>query len=299
MVSTKEELSRICQVAMQLLKNEQTYTQVQVIEKMQYLGHTIAESTFTNILQGSAGFKTMFNTAHILQTILAKELGMEWNGSGFLKTAVTDFKAEIIPLSKSEAVRRGYVVYEEERLSIYQKVAFFKDAQEEVIEFGLTLGRFASNLATGNKKDLRAPIEELLSRGVDFKCFLVTISQQTSWYFSDRALVHPEEEHFRGKREETIRRLTALQLEFDAVRYPGKFEVYEYSHFPYGYFMAVDPNAPNCRMVVSPYLYGIRRKEAPVFKIIKKDNPILCNTYLDSLTTLTKNAKRILPPLNA
>lgn len=292
---TREELSEICQQAMLMLKNDLTYTQVEVIKKMEYLGNHIAESTFTSILKGNAGLKTLVSTANTLQIILAKELGMEWVNGVFTRISTTDFKPEIIQALKPNATKNGYIAYEEERLTIPQKVAFFKDAQTEVIEFGLTLSRFASNLATGNSSEFRIPIEELLARGVNFKCFLAKISHETSAYFDDRKLIHPEEANFRRKIEEATQRMANVQLRFASMGYPGRFEVYEYTHLPYGYFMAVDTKTPNCRMLVSPYLYGIKRGEAPVFKIYKKDTPRLCINYLNSLAALIKNAKRIIP----
>lgn len=291
----KSSLISICQKAMQLLAG--TNTQVDVVGKLNNLACKVAPSTFSQIINGKgAGPKTLLSVARGLQAIVSSELGMEWAGERFVKTAEANFQPKIIPAATEKTGKKGFLQFENARLPLSKKVAFFKDAQHEVIEFGVTLSRFSSNLTSGNRDEFRAHVEKLLGRGVHFRCYLLRADCRFSQaYFDDRHSVHPEEGQFHRKIAEAIDRLRVLQTEFAAEGYPGRFEVFEYEHIPYNYFMSVDGCARHGKLMVSLYLYGVRRSATPVFLIHRKDTPVLHQTYWDSFQALMKNARRIVP----
>lgn len=281
---------------MELLRQERGHTQTKIVGMMYNIGHSIGESTFTNILKGGGGYKTVLDTARAFQKIMAEELGMGWADGAFTFTASPGFSANEVPSSLVGKAKKGHVAYENRRIETSKKALFFKEAQVEVIEFGATLGRFASNLNSGNREELRVPVETLLNRGVNFKCYLAKDSQPTLMYFNDRGLVHPEELHYKHKLEIAKAALASVQSEFANAGFKGKFEVFEYEHLPHCYFMVVDPGKPHGKMLVSHYLYGVRRGETPVYTILKRETPVLFHTYWDSLTALMKNAKLAAPP---
>ncbi len=293
MALSKNELSEICQQGMQVLSNEKRYPKTVVWQKLESLGFSIGKTTAHNILSGKGLNAQLLPTvAEGIQVLISEELGMEWQGGNFIRTIGADFVPKIVGTAK----QRGFTLHADGRLPISHKVAFFKDAQHEVIEFGLTLSRFASNLSSGSKSEFRVHVEEALRRGVNFRCYLLNpVGNVPSMYFNDRANIHAEEREYMRKTEEAIAKLRSVQAEFSRMDFKGKFEVFAYEHFPYGYFMAVDGATPYCKMLVSPYLFGIKRADAPVLEFSRKNEADLYHIYWQSLTALMKNAKRIIP----
>lgn len=282
---------------MQLLKEQQPYTQVEIIGMMSQLGVKIAESTFSGLLSnGQAGEKTLMKVAKVLRELVWNECGMEWFDGKFIRTAGDDFIPVETPTSNIGTGKKGYVMFDDRRLEVEKKVAFFMDAQEEVIEFGATLSKFSNNLYSSNKGEFKIHVENLLSRNVKFKCFLLDPKTVGLFnYFSDRADIHPIENEFASKINLSIASLNSIQKDLAMAGFANSLEVFSYSHFPYNYFMAVDGAKKHGKMIVSHYLYGKTRADSPSLIIYKKETPALFNTYWDSLNALMKNAKRIIP----
>jgi hypothetical protein len=92
-----------------------------------------------------------------------------------------------------------------------------------------------------------------------------------------------------------VARLHTIHNDLEQLGYANNLEVFTYAHFPYNYFLAVDGDTKHGKMLVSHYLYGVTRAESPTLIIHRKDSPSLFNTYWNSLKSLTKNAKRIIP----
>ena len=181
-------------------------------------------------------------------------------------------------------------------MAVAEKVAFFRDAKHEVIEFGVTLSRFSNNLVSGSREEFRKYVESLLQRGVNFKCYLLNPScNEARLYFGDRKTINLEEGRYERKIEDATFRLRAIQAEFVQAGYPGSFEVFTYEHVPYNYFMVVDMKSEHCKMVISHYMYGIKRSDSPVFEFTRKSNQELYNRYSRSIEALMRNAKRIIP----
>ncbi len=296
MEAKRDEILAICQEAMKLLQ-EQPYTQLDVIGMMSHLGTSIGESTFSGLLKnGKGGPKLLASVSSSLQQLVRNELGLEWVDGTFIKTAGEGFISTKTPTKNIGTGKKGNVKFEEERLKVEEKVAFFKDAQKEVIEFGTTLSKFSTNLYSNSKGEFRSHVEELLRRDVKFRCFLVDPAREGLFhYFGDRANTHPVEGEYASKISLATASLKTIHKNLAEAGFGGNLEVFSYSHFPYGYFMAVDPAEKHGKMIVSPYLYGITRADSPTFIIYRKENPRLFNTYWDSLRALMKNAKRIIP----
>lgn len=232
-------------------------------------------------------------TATGIQTLIQKELNMGWVNGRFVKMPNDKFQPEIIPSVKEEVSYKGYVLHVNGRLTTGQKVAFFTEAQQEVIEFGVSLNRFTHNLCFGGHDELKAPIASLLERGVNFKCYLLNPDcNEARLYFDDRKITHPDEAHYAQKIEDNLKKLAVVQAEFSQANYPGSFQVFTYRHVPYNYFMVVDGSTEHCKMMVSHYLYGLDRKLAPVLEFSKQHSAILCRRYWDSFQALMKNATK-------
>ncbi|MCB0631630.1 MAG: hypothetical protein KDD15_17920, partial [Lewinella sp.] len=88
------------------------------------------------------------------------------------------------------------------------------------------------------------------------------------------------------------KKLSKIKAELYDQPYPGSIEVYLYKNVPYNNFLIIDPESIEGRMMVSHYLYGIRRADCPVVEFSKKSNRSLYRRYLASFTAMINNAKK-------
>lgn len=291
--SQEDMLRKIIQQGMSLLHREFLYTQAIIVCKLGTIEHKVSRSAFSQILNGkNTGINTLSLVAEGMQKIVAKELGMEWVKGKFVRTAGKNFNSDIIPCYKDEAIKTGFKFHEKGRLEISEKVAFFKSAQNEVIEFGVTLNTFTNYFISRNDDEFKKHIIDLLKKGVNFKCYLLNPDcNEGSIYFEDRRKIQKEEIYPSEKIKRVIEKLKIIHSEFNAADYPGQFEVYTYRHIPYNYFMVVDGN----KMMVSHYLYGLPRAKAPVIEFTKKNKNLLFRRYYESMNHLINGAKKIIP----
>ncbi len=280
---------------MHLLKDRSACSQVEALEKLGHLGLPVAKSLFNNIMTGKgAGIKSLIAIAKGLQEIVRQELDMAWADGAFVAMNTEGFQPEIIPSGKEKDGGKGFVFHENGRLPIAEKTAFFKDAQHEVIEFGTMLNRFTNNLYKGGDTELRQPIAALLERGVNFKCFLIDHDcNEARIYFNDRETRQPGEALYAQKIKDNLAKLATIKAGFDQAGHPGSFGIFTYRHLPYNYFMAVDGGTRHCKMMVSPYLYGLPRNLAPVLEVSYAHSPELCRRYWDSFQALMDKARRV------
>lgn len=289
----------IIQQGFELLKLEKYYDQVTIVRKLKYLGFSIAEATFSNILRGKKVRVTTLDLASRgLCKLIEAELGLFWNGKGFVQVENPDWVPLVIKESTPDELaltfKPGFVFHAEGRLAIHQKVAFFESAQREVIELGVTLNTFSSYFFSRNDREFKIPVETLLKKGVGYKCYLLDpASNEASIYFEDRRREQGEEIRKIEAIKESISRLERIKQEFDEAGYPGKFEIFTYKHIPYNYLMAVDGATPNGKIMASHYLYGIPRAKCPVVEFSKSESHELFRLYWSSLQKLTKGARSL------
>ena len=286
-----DDLHTICKQATELLKLHGPYTQVTIVNKLGVLGINISPASFTNILKNKkVSDRRLKNVADGLRKILERELDMEWKENGFVKKETPGFQPDTVPIPLTEKGQIGFNIHQSGRVSILEKVSFILGACKEVIEFGVTLNKFTSNIYSGNKAEYRDHIEALLKKGVDFKCYLIKEGNNAGLYFEDRAKQLKEEADYSRRIKNNIERLSCVHSELNAHGYPGRFEIFSYDHIPNNYFLVVDAGIPSGKMMVSHYLYGIRRSDCPVMEFTRKDTPILFMRYRDSSNALTKDA---------
>jgi hypothetical protein len=184
----------------------------------------------------------------------------------------------------------AFKIHEEGRLSVPEKVAFFRNARKEVIELGVGLTTFSDYFWSRKPAEFKQPIADLLSRGVHFKCYALDPAWRVSrQYFEDRG-----EEEYLKQIPSSINALIEVQREFKENGYPGKFDVYTYRHLPYMYALCVDAeDHPRARMMVSPYLFGVNRASCPVLQFTSASSPKLLSTYWTSVKKQIKGCKRV------
>lgn len=128
METKRDEQLAICQQAMQLLREQESYTQADVIGMMSQRGVSISPAAFSGLLkQDKTGEKQLRQVADALMELVYGEFGMEWVDGKFVKTAGADFIPKKAPTKNIGTGKKGHVKFEEERLKI--EVEFFKEAQ--------------------------------------------------------------------------------------------------------------------------------------------------------------------------
>lgn len=286
----------IVSAGFRLLKEKKHYRQSVVVGKLAYLDCPVSRSSFCNMLNGRpAGAQLLWSAARGMQQLIRQELGMEWRENRFVASAGADWQAaEVPPLTERDpslTMRPGFAFYADGRVSIAKKVAFFAAARREVIEFGVTLSTYAAYFFSRSDGEFKTHVADLLARGVHFKCYLLhPDSNEARLYFNDRAEVKSLETI-----RESLRKLAAVRQEFREAGLPGKFEVFLYRHIPNNYFMEVDGDSPEARMMVSHYLYGESRANCPVVEISRKENLLLYKKYASSLRKLVAGAQLFVP----
>ncbi len=180
-------------------------------------------------------------------------------------------------------------VYELGRMPIHEKVTFFENASNEVIEFGLSLSTFASFFVQRPAHEYKKPVKHLLSRGVNFKCLVLNPdSEIAAMYAKDRG-----EDGLVVKIQNSIKSLSQLRDEFHSYELSGSFEIYTYNHFPYCYILFVDPLEKAGRAYISHYMHGVKRADTPILEVHKSSNPILFEKYYKRVEEILKTSEKM------
>lgn len=275
------------------LSKARNYGQVNIVNKLKYLGFKTNRASFSKILnKKEVGFKVLSETWKGIQELVKEELGLSSDGKKFSKKVI---RKELIVVPEYgvniKTQTPSFQYHPNGRLSIEQKVEFLSHAQHELIEFGLTLNTFSNYFFTRNEEEFKTPIIKLLERGVHIKCYLLhPDSNEARLYFEDRARAIEEEINGIEKIKTVQKRLAKVHQEFKAANYKGNFQVYTYKHIPTNYFFVTDGAKRNAKMMISHYIYGERRANCPVIEFDKNNHPKLYEKYWKSLKALTEDA---------
>ncbi|HMQ48858.1 MAG TPA: DUF5919 domain-containing protein [Saprospiraceae bacterium] len=282
MKSRKDHYQKIVQDGFRLLEEQMAYSQAIVCKKMDALGMGIATATLSNIINETraVGKESLYKAGEAMLQIVESELGYRYDEKmqAFVEMSKPpDWTPLIISIDADES---QLIFHQEGRLSIPYKVAFLQKAQKEIIEFGVRLNAFSQYFITRSSHEFRDPMEALLEKGVNFKLYLLNPEHNAArFYFEDRAKVQEDEAKSIARIREVIEQLRQIQAELNLLSYRGKFEVFKYDHVPYCHFLIVDGETQNGRLMVSPYLYGIRRADCPVVEISKSSQRSLYRRY--------------------
>ncbi|MEQ9480858.1 DUF5919 domain-containing protein [Coleofasciculus sp. F4-SAH-05] len=180
-------------------------------------------------------------------------------------------------------------VYEIGRLPLQQKVAFLQEAKREVVQIGVALSSFTSYFEQRPFSECKQPVMELLQRGVNFKILILDPDSEIAKnYANDRG-----EPNLVDKIRQSLITLSRLRDEFRAASLPGSFELYLYSHFPYGNVIMVDPEEEDGCAFISHYLHGTKRADTPVFEVYKSSNPMLFEKYRYFLIKILGDSRKL------
>ena len=288
----------IVQKGVQLLADVQAYKQSNLVKKMAMLNRSVAPSTFSNIVNHKrVSLQVLKNVADGIHHIIRQELGMEYSKDlqQYIKANDSTWQAYTVPEEPDNPFQEtGLVLHLDGRLSIEQKTDFISTAQKEVIEVGIRLKTFSDYFTSRKDLEYKEYIIRLLKRGVTFKGYMLDPdSNITSMYFNDRMSAQESEADAVPEMKKVVQKLNRLVKEFEQQKYPGAFEIYLYKHVPYNHFLVVDQHLDGAKMMVSHYIYGIRRAECPVLEFTKLKQPALFQKYARSLQLFLQEAKRL------
>lgn len=281
-----------------LLKADYDYSQAQVVKKMNMLGYLTNKSSFSNVLNNKkTGTPTLQKICAGIDKIVGAELGMEFLDhikTYQKKNLPNDWEPTIIGEAAVKKAETGFEYFEEGRWNLSQKVEFLNTAQKEVIELGVRLNTFANYFQHRRDAEFKDHIEALLARGVNVKLYMLNPnSHEALFYFKDRAKFDPKEEKSIEVMKEVTQKLKTVEQDFKASKLEGKFQLHYYKHLPYNHFLIVDGGMRKGQMLVSHYLYGVKRANCPVVKINKQLSPKLFKRYWHSFKTFTKDASLV------
>lgn len=170
-----------------------------------------------------------------------------------------------------------------------KKLEFIKTVKSEVINVGVSASTFASYFHQRSDYDFKKPVEELLRKGVTFKLlFLDPNSRIAKAYADDRG-----ESKLLNKIHTSIEFFEGLRDEFERADYLGKIELLVYSHFPCYHMLMIDSEKHEGRVMVSNYLYGLKRADNPVVEIKKSSNRIFFERHKQSLDKLISECRKV------
>ena len=291
-----EKQQKIIKTGFELFSIKKQYSQKTVVDKIKFLGHKTATATLSKILNNKIkGSEALKNTSRGMRDLIEAELCLKFDNTKEEWIAIPNcISVEVEELTeKSQYNTPGFKFHSTGRLKIEEQVNFYSTAQKEIIEFGAILNSFTSHFFSRNENEFKVPIHRLLKKGVNLKCYLMNPdSSQAMMYFNDRKQYIPEETNGIKRIKKSLDRFKDISYEIQENHFSGRFEVFTYRHIPSEYFLVVDGDTPNGKMIISHYLYGELRANCPIIECTKKDNPSLFKKYWSSLQKLTKYSSR-------
>lgn len=292
----KEQLTNIVCKGLECLVEELAYAQISVLNKLNLMGYTVSAASLSKIKTGKdVGLPLLGSVAKGMGFILEQELDMAFDDAvqDFRLRHTPNWKPTVIP-ENAEQNTALLTVHDEGRVSLQQKTGFIADAKKEVIEVGVRLNSFSSYFISQNESAYKTHITELLRRGVNIKGYLLDPEcNEARIYFEDRARVQSFEKESIAEIRKVMQRLRLLCTEFEAMQLEGKFEIYLYRHIPYSLYLVVDGETDEGKMMVSPYLYGVRRANCPVMEFSKKGRRSLYRRHWESVQLFLDGAQKL------
>jgi hypothetical protein len=212
---------------------------------------------------------------------------LQVNAKGLTDLEVYELSLQSLGLS--QAVVTPFEIYPAGRMGIGDKASFARKALKEIKEFGTGLTAFARYF-TGNRPDeFKDHIRDILARGVDLNCYglapnspWVEFVKQTSG--SDYV-------------EEAARARAAIlkeRNEFIAQGLAGELRYFEYDHVPEFHGFCIDPDDDmNAQIMISFYLPGMTRAEAPVYQVARSAQPELFDKYRTAMRAVEATAEQV------
>lgn len=273
-----------------LIEGELQLSQRKVVTELKAINVTISTANLNKAYREieNLGRPSLKRLAEGLPLLLEDKWGVIYSDEveDFVKDETVEKKAILVD---NVRILSTVTVYEKGRIRLANKVEFIKETKKEIIEIGVSLRTLTSYFISQNRFEYKMHIEALLKKGVVLKLFLLAPdSEVAKFYFADRN----ESKRLRIIND-VIAELKKLRAEFEEKNFSGKLEIYTYAHFPTHHTLLIDRDDKDAKMLINPYLAGVRRAESPVLQFSKSGNPILYQKYLQS-TELTLKVATLL-----
>jgi hypothetical protein len=282
-----------------LLMTIMCYGQINIVNKLTVRRYKISTAWLSSFLNGTRPGKpdVLMKISEGIKDLVEQELGYtyQYDLQAYSTESAPGWEQNILPESEQEIDTVESIKFHHEgRVPVQYKTAFFANAQHEVIEIGVRLNTFSTYFTSQNDQVYKVHIIKLLERGVNVKGYILNPdSHEARIYFLDRAKVQSKENDAIDEMKRIKENLCSLVREFAQMGLKGKFEIYEYRHIPYGNFFVVDGAAGEGKMMVSNYMYGIRRAESIVWEFSKKANPPLYRKHWESVQKFIEGAIKL------
>lgn len=300
---------KIAQMGVQLLKNNSktNYSQKRTASELTLEGFTVSESSISNLMNYEERYKReeymgtdILNTLYEgIAKLMERRLGMVYNKD--TNEYEIDDTLEIFdtptPKPEPENTGNGVIIFSKGRRDVLHKVKLMSEMKsgQTIVELGLRLHSF-SNYFTSERDELYLePVKDLLARGVNLHCYFLKHNGNFALpYFESRDLIKPSL-NFKGLEIEAYKQMPQIAEKLKNIRNilnaeggEGKMELFEYDCAPeYHAFVAGDS------MLIAHYMYGIDRKNSPIFEINRNENEALFNKYLQSIDAIKSISQKI------
>ncbi len=301
-MTKRKQFQFIVQQGFQLLKAEKLYKQVDVLGKLQTLGYEISPASLSNILKNKkTGDEVLKKAAKGIKAIIGSELALFFDETlqQFIPHPNMENQERVIisPYDPSRPDQQKKLRYlAKGRPRIQEKLEFLETAQNEIVEMGLRLRTFTDYFFSRNEHEFAIPIKRLMKKGVQLKLYLLDPdSNAARLYFEDRSLADGQEEEKESPEviKRVIRKLKKLKQGLKEEGLAENLRIYAYRHIPYNHFLIVDGHTQIGKMMISHYMYGIKRADCPVVEFSRQADKDLYRKYWKSFQALIQNAKRI------
>lgn len=297
-ISKETRLRNIVIKGLEHLSDKLTYGQKNIVNKFDALGYKLTPSALSKMKKGGeVGLKSLSQTAKFMQELIQLELDMVYEPAtqDFVKQQTPDWQAYVVPeIAKIPESRTPFTFHENGRVSIQEKTKFIAEARKDVLEIGVRLNSYTGYFTSQSEKAFKVHIVDLLRKGVSIRSYLLDPdTNEARIYFDDRAKVQTFEKDAISETKRNMERLKALCKEFEDMKLAGTFEVYLYKHIPFSQILVVDSAMEGAKMMVSNYLYGIKRADCPVLEFTKREKPQLYNKYWESFQHFVEGAVKL------
>ena len=288
----KRDLLLIVAARLNYLLDSKHYSQVKIVEELRVVNCEVSTSSISKLKNGSSniGSGTLRRVRNGFDKILERNFCERYDEGKHIIVKIPNCTLDKITDEEIDMVgvveRKATYIIHNGRITTPQKVEHYKRAKQEIIEIGIRLRRFNEYFSAQSDELFRAPILERLEEGVDFKCYVAEPMRAKAYIQRMSAGVKKFQEGV-DNIEMIHKGLKEKFREINTNNYfEGQMKLYQYNITPVFYASIVDPESENGKMFISPYLYGIRRANCPVFEIPKIGNRRLFNIYWKSIKAI-------------
>lgn len=182
-------------------------------------------------------------------------------------------------------------IHEDGKLSVSDKVNFFKTAQNTFDIIGIGNTTFLKYLTGLKPSEFKDHIRNLLASSVTVNIYCL----DPNFKSAIRELELHGETKYANELRLTIKDFCKVRELFNEEGLPGTFNVFTYKRHPLYHCFSIDNNdSVNGKFLVSNYLYGVSKPSSPVIEFSKRSNKTLFDAYTKSIEELKSESMEVI-----